>query len=165
MLPWVDTSYRVHLDIRSHAGAAISLGKGSLYLASTRQNINTKISTEDELVGVDGVMSLVICKRYFFEAQGCEVADNIVYQDNKNTMLLENNRKLLVGNSQNYINIRYFFVTGRIEENTLTVEYCPTSEIPGDFFTKPNQVSLFLKFRERILYLEFSDLSLYNLID
>jgi len=55
-----------------------------------------------------------------------------------------------------------FFVTNRIEANELTVEYCSTGETTGDFFTKPNQGALFLKFRNYILNLKHSDLSLYD---
>jgi hypothetical protein len=34
---WVDASFAVHKDMRSHTGGTLSLGKGSVYSASTRQ--------------------------------------------------------------------------------------------------------------------------------
>ena len=40
------------------------------------------------------------------------------------------------GKRTRHINIRYFFVADRIEANELTVEYCPTSEMTGEFFIK-----------------------------
>ncbi|KAG7345085.1 reverse transcriptase RNA-dependent DNA polymerase [Nitzschia inconspicua] len=49
---WVDASYAVHPDMRSHTGATMTLGKGSVYSMSTRQKLNTRSSTEAELVGV-----------------------------------------------------------------------------------------------------------------
>ena len=69
---WVDASFGVHPDMKSHTGATMSLGKGSIYryARSTRQKLNTKSSTEAELVGVDDVMPQVMWTRYFLEAQG-----------------------------------------------------------------------------------------------
>jgi hypothetical protein len=57
---WVDASFVVHSDMRSHTGGTMSLGKGSLYSSSTRQKLNTKSSNKAELVGVDNVMPLVL---------------------------------------------------------------------------------------------------------
>jgi hypothetical protein len=41
----------IHPDMRSHTGVAMSMGKGIIYGTSTRQKLNTKSSTEGELVG------------------------------------------------------------------------------------------------------------------
>jgi hypothetical protein len=49
---WVDASYAVHPDMRSHTGGAISLGRGVIYGTSKQQKLNTKSSTEAELVGL-----------------------------------------------------------------------------------------------------------------
>ena len=65
-----NASFAVHHDMKSHTGATMSLGKGSVYLTLVRQKLNTKSSTEAELVGVDDVMPQVIWMRYFLEAQG-----------------------------------------------------------------------------------------------
>jgi hypothetical protein len=53
---WVDASFGIHPDMKSHTGATMSLGKGSAYSKSTREKLNTKSSTEAELVfSVEGV--------------------------------------------------------------------------------------------------------------
>jgi len=84
MLRWyADSSFAVHCDMRSHTGGFLTLGKGAAYSTSTRQKLNTKSSTEAELVGVDDIMPQVIWTRYFLEAQGYKVNDNIVHQDNE----------------------------------------------------------------------------------
>jgi hypothetical protein len=79
---WVDASFAVHPDMKSHTGATMSIGKGSIYSKSTRQKLNTKSSTEAELVGVDDLMPQVLWTKYFLEAQGYVVKE---YQDNKTT--------------------------------------------------------------------------------
>ena len=73
------------------------------------------------------------------------------------------NGKASSGKRTKHINIRYFFVADRIGSNELTVEYCPTGDMTGDFFTKPLQGAQFIKFRKEILNLEFDDLSMYNI--
>jgi hypothetical protein len=57
---WLDASYNVHPDMRSHTGGTMSLGRGVIYRTSKRHKLNTKSSTEAELVGVDDVMPQVL---------------------------------------------------------------------------------------------------------
>jgi hypothetical protein len=64
---WIDASFAVHEDMRSHTGGTMSMGKGSVYSTSTRQKLTTKSSTEAELVGVDDVMPMVLWTRQFLE--------------------------------------------------------------------------------------------------
>ena len=49
----VDASFAVHPDMRSHSGMSMSMGKGSILNSSKKQKINTRSSTEAELVAVD----------------------------------------------------------------------------------------------------------------
>jgi hypothetical protein len=151
---WVDASFGVHPDMKSHTGATMSLGKGAIYSRSTRQKLNTKSSTEAELVGVDDVMPQVMWTRYFLEAQGYEVRDSKIYQDNQSTMLLANNGRASSSKRTRHIALRYYFVTDRVKAKEVSIEYCPTEEMNADFFTKPLQGALFKKFRDRILNIQ-----------
>jgi len=148
---WVDASFGVHTDMRSHTGATMSLGKGAVYSTSTRQKLNTKSSTEAELVGVDDAMPIILWTRQFMEGQGYTVKDNIVYQDNQSSMLLEKNGQMSSSKRTRHINIRYFFVTDRVRGKQLSIEYCPTGDMWADVFTKPLQGAAFAKFRQLIL--------------
>ncbi len=151
---WVDASFAVHKDIRSHTGGTLSLGKGAVYSTSVRQKLVTKSSTEAELVvAVDDVMPMILWTRQFLEGQGYEIKDNIVYQDNQSAMLLEKNGQRSSTKRTRHLNIRYFFVTDRIRAKQLTVEYCPTGDMWADVFTKPLQGAAFVKFRKLILNL------------
>ena len=148
---WADASFAVHPDMRSHTGGAMPLGKGTIYGTLTQQKINTKSSTEAELVGVNDVMPQVLWTRYFMEAQGYEIKDSIVYQDNKSTILLAENGKASSGRRTRHINIRYFFVKDRVASGEVSIQYCPTKEMVADFFTKPLQGALFVKLRDEIM--------------
>jgi hypothetical protein len=154
---WVDASYAVHPDMRSHTGATMSLDKGSIYSTSTRQKLNTKSSTEAELVGVSDAMSQILWTRYFMEAQGYGVDENVVGQDNMSTMLLENNGRASSSRRTRHINIRFFFVTDRIKNKEMSVAHCPTGEMVADYFTKPLQGALFKKFRNLIMNVDSFD--------
>ena len=88
---WIDGAFATHQDMRSHTGGAMTLGKGVIYGTSTRQKLNTRSSTEAVLVAVDSCMSQVLWTRYFLEAQGYNINNCVIYQDNKSAMLLEQN--------------------------------------------------------------------------
>ena len=91
-------------------------------VSSTKQNMNTRISTGNEIVEVDDFMPDVLCTRYWLYIQGYDVFDNIVYQYNKSAILLENNVKASISKRTKHINIRYSFVTDRIERYELSIE-------------------------------------------
>ena len=57
---YVDTAFAVHKDIRIHTGGFMTMGIGGAYVQSSKQKLNTKISNESELVGVDDVLNQVI---------------------------------------------------------------------------------------------------------
>jgi len=70
MFAWVDVSYGVHSDCKSHTGGAVSWGWGVLLTMCKKQKLNTKSSTEGEIVGVSDFMPNIIWARMFLEAQG-----------------------------------------------------------------------------------------------
>jgi hypothetical protein len=148
---WVDASFAVHPNMRGHSGGGLSLGRGFPIVGSTKQKINTRSSTETEIVGADDFMPAICWTRYFMEAQGYKVRDNILYQDNKSSILLQKNGKASSSKRTKHINIRYFFITDRVKENELSVVWCPTGDMIGDYATKPLQGALFRKFRDQIM--------------
>ena len=62
-----------------------------------------------------------------------------IYQDNKSTILLENNGNFSSSKRTKHIKHKYFFVTDKIEEGEVSVEYKPTTEMWTDINTKPKQ--------------------------
>jgi hypothetical protein len=172
-LTWsVDASFAVHKDMRSHTGAVLSLGQGALMSMSLKQKINTKSSTEAELVAVDDAMNFVEWIQLFVGAQtksltnksiikkfGC---DTIVLQDNTSTIQLENNGQASSTKRTRHINIRYFYVTSKIKEGSMRVIYCPTKQMVSDYLTKPLQGSLFRTHRNAIMGHSEDSISMYR---
>ena len=150
----IDASFAVHPDMRSHTGGAGFIGdidKGAIQTLSRKQKLNTKSSTEAELVGVDDMSVMVLWTQLFLEAQGWIITKNIIYQDNKSAILLETNGKKSSGKRTRAINIRYYFITDHVEKGTVSIEYCPTDLMIGDYMTKPNQGRKFITFRKNIM--------------
>lgn len=151
LFTWVDASYAVHPNMRSHTGGGMSMGTGVLHAKSSKQKLNTKSSTEAELVGVSDYVPYNIYMVNFMKAQGYALAENVLYQDNQSAMKMEKNgRNSCTGNSR-HVDIRYFFVKDRVDKKEITIDYCPTHEMLADFFTKPLQGGLFYKLRRVIM--------------
>ena len=77
-----------------------------------------------------------------------------MYQDNQSAILLENNGKKSSSKWTRHINIRYYFITDRIKNGELEIEYCPTDDMVADYFTNPLQGKKFLQFRKTIMNLK-----------
>ena len=150
VISYIDASYGVHQDMKSHTGSTITLGKGSIYAKSSTQRLTTKSSTEAELVGLSDSANQVLWTRYFIIAQGYTNRPAIIFQDNKSTIQLITNGR---SNSERtrHIDIRYFFLTDRIKENEINVTYKPTNEMLADMLTKPLQGEQFRALRNLLL--------------
>jgi hypothetical protein len=151
MRTWVDASYAVHPDMRSHMGGVISFGTGGLICKSTKQKLNTKSSTEAELVGASDYLPNTLWMKMFLEAQGHKIEDNAFEQDNESAIKLEKNGRTSAGPKSRHINIRYFFIKDRVKAEGMTIRHGPTLKMIADFFTKPLQGKLFLKLRSVIM--------------
>ena len=116
IVTWVDVAYAVHKNMRSQTGGAMSFGSGLVHGRSSKQKLNTKSSTEAEVVGVSEYLPYNMWMVNFLKQQDYEVKTNVLMQDNKSAMKLEKNgRKLCTGNSR-HIDIKYFFVKDRVDK-------------------------------------------------
>jgi hypothetical protein len=68
---WMDAAFATHHDMQSHTGGYITMGKDApVYASSKRQKLNTKSSTEAELVGEVDFLPQTIWTVNFIKAQG-----------------------------------------------------------------------------------------------
>ena len=86
---WIDASCAVHPDLKGHTGATMSLGNGSVFSGSWKQCMVTWSSTESELVGVYDVLPHFLWTAKFLQAQGVDLNETMVYQDNMSSILLD----------------------------------------------------------------------------
>jgi hypothetical protein len=152
VLSWyVDASFAVHPDMRWHTGGAMTMGMGFPLDKSTKHKLNTRSSTESEIVAVNNLIPQILWARLFMKAQGFVVRYNILYQDNKSAMLLETNGRASSSKRTRHIEIWNFYVTNRVAKGDLRVVWCPSDKMIADFLTKPLQGKAFVKFWDLLM--------------
>jgi hypothetical protein len=67
---WVDASFAIHPDMRSHTGGMISYGLGGIACKTTKQKSTMRSSTHAEMVGVSDYLPTTIWVTHFMTAQG-----------------------------------------------------------------------------------------------
>jgi hypothetical protein len=152
VLKWhVDGSYTVHPNMRGHTGGEPTMGQGCPISTSTKQKLNTRSSTESELVAVDDLMPSILWTQQFLKAQDYSVRENIILQDNKSAILLEKNGKASSSKRTKHISVCYFFVTDMVKKDRVFIDWGPTDAMIADFWTKPEQGAAFARNRDLIM--------------
>jgi hypothetical protein len=96
-LTWyIDGSYASHMDINGQSGAVLVTGNCAVLFKSSKQKVNTRSSTETELIDVDDVLPTIQWTKNFMKEQGYNLHTEIK-EDNRSTMLLMKNGKLSSG--------------------------------------------------------------------
>ena len=151
-LHWfIDGSHQTHHDCRGHTGALLTMGKGAIMSTSKKQKINTKSSTETELVAVDDKMGDILWTRLFLTAQGYSISETILHQDNLSTIALERNGRMSSSKRTKHIAAKYFFIKDHVDRGAVSMKYCPTEEMWADVLTKPLQGSKFRLMRSFLM--------------
>ncbi len=103
-----DALFAVLPNMHGQTGRGLTMGREFPITASTKQELNTRSSTESELVGVDDMMPIIIWTCYFLLLQGYGIVENLLLQDNKSSILLEQNKIALRSKCTRHINIDTF---------------------------------------------------------
>ena len=142
---FVDASYGVHHDGKSHTGSCIVIGElGAVHCRS----IVTKSSTEAELVGLSDSANQGIFIRNFLLAQGYQMGPVTILEDNQSSMaLIEKSRS--EAKRTRHIQIRYFWVKERVDTGEARIEYLRTEDMYANVLDKPLQGAQFVRERER----------------
>ena len=83
VIAYIDASYGVHVNGKSHTGSVITFGKGAIHARSAKQKLVSKSSTESELVALSDEASPVLWMRNFLLHQGYQPQPAKSFQDNK----------------------------------------------------------------------------------
>ena len=136
--------------MKSHTGAFMTLGQGTITSISKKQKLNTWSSTEAELVGSDDIMGDILWSQKLLQAQGYNIKHNILEQDNKSTIILQENRNKNQSQHTRHLDIRYFFISDQIDKGYIKLHYCLTDQMMADYLTKPLQGQKFHKFCKNV---------------
>ena len=128
-------------NYRSHSGYTLHLGFGSAPIAaySKRQVIVSLSTTESELEALRAETTLTIWVLGFLGDLGYSLTDPvIIYEDNKAAItILSTDFAGGAWARTRHFGIRYEFVKSHIESHTISLEYCPTTDMVADILTKP----------------------------
>ena len=75
----------------------------------------------------------------------------MILQDNKSSILLEENGKASAGKGMRHINIRYFLVTDRRLKGECEIGWIPREDMVADYLTKAQQGAEFRRNRNFIM--------------
>ena len=81
------------------------------------------------------------------ESQGYTIENNILYQDNKSTILLAKNGRMLAGKNSKHIKNRFFLITDKVVQRELEILHMGTKSMWVDVNTKLVQCALFRIFQ------------------
>lgn len=131
---YVDASYGVHPDARSHGGMILAIGK----------NRPAEILWLRKLLHDLGYATP--------QTRGAsqQQTPTTVYQDNISTIFIGNKGMSNKGKTK-HMDIRYFFIKEKIDNHDVTLQHLPTDEMLADFLTKPLSGQSHNSLRSRIL--------------
>jgi hypothetical protein len=133
-------------DRRSTSGYVFMLGDCCISWKSKKQACVALSTAEAEYIALSGAgQECVWLKRLMGDLDVC--TDNcILYEDNQSAIALTKNPQFH-GRSK-HIAIRYHYIRELVENRVLKVEYCSTSDMIADVFTKGLCRETFVKLRE-----------------
>ena len=141
----------MHWDCKGHTGDIISIGKGALVNIARKHKFNTRSSTEAELVSIEDVLGVMMWCKYFMEAQGYAIENNILYQDNKSNILLAKNGRMRAGKHSKHINNRFFLIADKVAMGDLKIQHKGTDEMWADVNTNPTHGKRFRVMRGNVM--------------
>ena len=150
---YVDASYAVHDDRKSHSGYTIAIGKefhGPIYSRSAKQKHTARSSTEAELIALDESILQVIWTRNLMIELGYPMKPAIVHQDNQSTMILAE-KGMSTSKRTKHIEVRHFYIKEKLDLGEITLVYTPTNQMVADILTKPLQGSLHQNLRDKLI--------------
>ncbi len=129
---YVGGAPNVHWDCKGHGGALCTMAKGGTSSYSRKVKLNTRSSTEIELVVGDMYMPEMLWTLYFIQHQGYGAECIGLYQDNVSTQLLMKNGFLLSRMETKHIKAKFFFIKDRVDNGEVQVIDCPTENMWAD---------------------------------
>ena len=117
---------------------------------TSKQTMNTKSSTESELVGLTDECGWLIWAQNWLVEQGYEREVPVVYQDNTSVAEILKRGPTAQGRTR-HLGIRHQFVGDLIKRNEIRIVYCRSEDMLADMLTKPLVGQQFRKLRDRMV--------------
>jgi hypothetical protein len=132
---YADSSHLLHEDARGHGGIILSLGSAPILTKSYKLKLNTRSSTESELVVLEAAVSYA--KWWSTLLSELEIHTDqpiIMYQDNTSAITMVHNAQF--DNLNKHMVNRVEIIKQELSLKTIITKYCPTERMLADILTK-----------------------------
>jgi hypothetical protein len=147
---YIDASFALHPDGKSHTGIVILLGGVGVFYASRKQKCVSKSPTEAELVALsDNVGFVELFHEFVSFVLNCKIGIPLVYQDNTSVISLVTTGGGVMRTK--HMRTRMYLVMEALKENKIRVKYIHTSGMFADGLTKVLDGADFDSFANRAL--------------
>jgi rRNA-processing protein FCF1 len=133
---YIDASYAIHHDAKSHAGSVMFDGKNLIDASSNKLQHMNKASTDAEVSAVHHKMNTIeTLRELYHEITGVE-SPVVIYQDNKSAIHLMT-EGTSISNKSKHMKVRYFYVKEKHDNGIVIISYMNTHDMIADILTKP----------------------------
>ena len=137
LIAYIDASFGLHFDGKSHSGCCIMIGDACIWCSSKKQKIVTKDSTEAELVSLQEMLLMVEKCQEFMENQGFRLKLPLILQDNTSTITLVSKGGGKYRNK--HLRAKQGWVHDKVSKGEIEIKHIGTANMLADAFTKPLQ--------------------------
>jgi hypothetical protein len=117
IIKWsIDGSFGAHKDLKGQTGGAMTLGRGSIQNVSSKQKVNTRRSTERELVLLDDVVPEILWTKLFLDEQGYDIKENLIYGGKQKLDEIGNQWKGKLDKENSILQYKIFLYYGPYQE-------------------------------------------------
>ena len=122
-------------DRKSTSGFCFSLNSGLISWRSSKQSCVALSTAEAELVALSSAaQEAVWLRKMLIELNYADDKPILIFEDNQSTICLAKSNKS--HSKSKHMEIKYNFVKDMVNKNQVLLEYCPSSEMLADIFTK-----------------------------
>ena len=128
------------------------LNGGPISWGSVLQKTVATSTCEAEVVAaVDAVKDAVHVRQLMFDLGLMDEGTTIQIQEDNSACIAQAESGLRHVRNAKHYEVKLRFLQQHVVDGTVKFVYCPTGEQLADFFTKPLEEDLFMKFRNRLM--------------
>jgi transposase InsO family protein len=136
LIGYSDASYAPEeTDRKSVSGYVYLMNGGAISWKSKRQPIISLSSMEAEYIALSAASKESMWLHKIQKDLYIKPEPMIIREDNQATIKMANN--IINNDRSKHIDVRYHFIREKVSNNILQLEYCQTSDMVADIFTKP----------------------------
>jgi hypothetical protein len=147
---YIDASYAIHEDGKSHTGLIVMIGGVAVFSASRKQKCVCKSPTEAELVTLSDNLGFVeLFQEFLGFVTNSKTDASVIFQDNTSVISMVTSGGGVTRTK--HMRARMFLVMEAVQELRVKIKYVPTALMIADGLTKPLDGKAFDFFAKTLL--------------